>query len=130
MKKIYFIITLCLFFLVGCSGAKKNYEINISLEGNNETGYIWEYQGNKDETFELKKEDHISNENNIETYSYKLVPLKEGTTSIAFKYTNNNEVLYLVKYDLEVDKKLNVKVLNVETNSNVIKQNIIINEIK
>ena len=31
MKKIYLIILLCLFLLVGC-GNKKNYEINITLK--------------------------------------------------------------------------------------------------
>ena len=42
MKKIYLIILLCLFLLVGC-GNKKNYEINITLKGE-DSSYKWEYQ--------------------------------------------------------------------------------------
>ncbi|MCI5734195.1 MAG: protease inhibitor I42 family protein [Bacilli bacterium] len=128
MKKIYLIILLCLFLLVGC-GNKKNYEINITLKGE-DSSYKWEYQGNIDKTFELKKEEQITNDDNTKTYIYKLEPLKEGTTSIAFKYKNGENVLYLIKYDIEVSKDLSAKVLNVETNYDNVEQEITINEIK
>ena len=60
------IILLCLFLLVGC-GNKKNYEINITLKGE-DSSYKWEYQGNIDKTFELKKEEQITNDDNTKTY--------------------------------------------------------------
>ena len=49
---------------------------------------------------------------------------------IAFKYKNGENVLYLIKYDIEVSKDLSAKVLNVETNYDNVEQEITINEIK
>ena len=42
----------------------------------------------------------------------------------------NSNVLYLIKYDIEVSKDLSAKVLNVETNYDNVEQEITINEIK
>ena len=89
MKKIYLIILLCLFLLVGC-GNKKNYEINITLKGE-DSSYKWEYQGNIDKTFELKKEEQITNDDNTKTYIYKLEPLKEGTKVVVERVETRKE---------------------------------------
>ena len=102
---------------------KWNYEYINNKELQDYLNYIKQFEV-------LKKEEQITNEDNTKTYIYKLEPLKEGTTSIAFKYKNGENVLYLIKYDIEVSKDLSAKVLNVETNYDNVEQEITINEIK
>ena len=107
MKKIILILLL---ILTGCK-AKNTYK--IELDSNPTTGYDWHYEmTNNIINFEKEYDSSNCKEGIVGCGGkaiYTLTPLKEGKTTVEFKYCRGyQEPCIKAIYEITIDKDLNI----------------------
>lgn len=121
MKKIKIIsvILLMLIIISGCNKEQKGNMMKLELNCDAENGYVWQttvlnsnvIQSEGDE-FLYKDQDKVLETKQI----IRFRALETGTAEIEIKYINakkeNKEKDYSVKYLIEVDSDLNIKILS------------------
>lgn len=112
MKK-YLLLVAGIIILTGCDSKK---EFKFELEGNPTTGYEWTCKiGDssivKEKTSKYKADDTDS-VGSGGTYTFIYEGLKEGKTTVSCEYERSfekNSTEKTKKYELSVDKNLNIK---------------------
>lgn len=117
MKKIFYILSVCILTIIlfGCTKSNKNYK--IELESNPSTGYSWNYSASEEGIVKLvnEKYNEPTNENMVGvpgTQVYQFKGLKEGTVILTFTYARSWETdvapVDIKTYTLKVDKNLKI----------------------
>ena len=112
MKRM--IVLFVVLFLVSCS--VKEQQVQITLEQNASTGYIWQVKQSK-QLFRIDKNNIESQSQLVGTPSsvqFTLTSIKSGQCTVKFTYTRpwqSNEEDDWIKYTFEVDsnKQIHVK---------------------
>lgn len=126
MKKVVkslFVLLTAVTLVCGCGKKEETKEVAyeyIRLQENASTGYSWEYVIDSDGIFDVESNEYTqpeTKENLVGVPGYRtfrLVGVKEGSTSITFNYVSpgsKKKVSKTATYEVTVDKDLNVLVV-------------------
>ena len=120
-KIINYLIIMSIFILLGtlfsCASSKtddddSNNQARIELKGNPTTGYSWFYEIEDDSVIQIEEDIKYLGSNNVvgapSLFTYTVVALKSGSTTVKFEYKRPWEDLPAVDtkiYQVSVDDK-------------------------
>lgn len=118
MKRIIRVL-ITIFLLSGCSNGinlnNNTKELKINLYSNSSTGYEWTYKVSNEDIIKISKSYKTNCPSDVSGCGgenvYTIKPLKEGKTTITFKYARSweqSEYDLDAIYEIEVDKDLNI----------------------
>ena len=118
---------MSIFILLGtlfsCASSKtdaddSNNQARIELKGNPTTGYSWFYEFEDDSVIQLEEDIKYLGSNNVvgapSLFTYTVVALKPGTTTVTFEYKRPWETVPAVDtkiYKISVDDKDNIEII-------------------
>lgn len=120
MKKItvYLSLLVALVCMVSCASCKGKSEVEVTLEGNATTGYMWSCIPDNSGVYEVSKEDYVPYKTSKGMagtggqYKAVLVPVKQGTGSVRFIYQRawEDSPIEEKTFTVNVDEKMNITV--------------------
>lgn len=117
--KLLSVILLMLIVITGCNKEQKGNMMKLELNCDAENGYVWQTTvlnsnviKSVGDEFLYKGQDNVAETKQI----IRFKALESGTAEIEIRYINTSkedkEKDYLIKYLIEVDNNLNVKILS------------------
>lgn len=117
--KLLSVILLMLIMITGCNKEQKGNMMKLELNCDAENGYVWQTTvlnsnviKSVGDEFLYKGQDNVTETKQI----IRFKALESGTAEIEIKYINTSkedkEKDYLIKYLIEVDNNLNIKILS------------------
>lgn len=117
--KLLSVILLMLIVITGCNKEQKGNMMKLELNCDAENGYVWQTTvlnsnviKSVGDEFLYKGQDNVAETKQI----IRFKALESGTAEIEIRYINTSkedkEKDYLIKYLIEVDNNLNIKILS------------------
>ena len=125
MKNVYKLVFLFVFIFLLSACGKRGMTKEIVLLGNDDNYYNWIYSIDDKSIISVVDEKYFGDENNDDVdglggkYIFTLQALKEGKTSIRFKFSKSwdeDDELYNYSIDVLVDSNLNIEIINEKGN--------------
>lgn len=120
MKRIFVCLSVLavMVCLVSCASCSKKSEVEVTLEGNATTGYMWSCIPDNSGVYEVSKEEYVPYKaakgmaGTGGQYKAVLVPVKQGTGSVKFIYQRSWEDSPIEEkvFTVTVDDKMNISV--------------------